>query len=225
MMRSSVTVKSEDELDISDRPFTKTFPEFSNNFWFPDTIQFVTHARLDHTDMKRACNEPFRLGMLSDKYPDDSRPSSQYVGFPDTGVYAELWKKLSKHLPNQSGTIGSYLSRKSPPLLQNSLCASPFFGVATLRCRYSFFRQKICTPILGVVANCLDRAAFHGFLAKRLFLWSLRLLVDVGVPPVVIAGEICRCSLATQIAIDTLIVAVICTCNILWILVGYVSHD
>jgi len=78
---------------------------------------------------------------------------------------------------------------------------------------------------LGVVADRFDGAAFHGLLAESLLLGSLGLLEDIGVTAILIALEIGRSGLAAEIAVDALVVAVVCACDILGILVGYVSHS
>ena len=43
-----------------------------------------------------------------------------------------------------------------------------------------------------VVADGLDRTAFHGFLALRFFFGSDRLLINVGIPAVIATGEVVR---------------------------------
>jgi hypothetical protein len=78
---------------------------------------------------------------------------------------------------------------------------------------------------LGVVTDCLNRATFHGFLAKSLLLGSLGLLEDIGMTAVIVTLEIGGSSLAAQVAIDALVIAVVSARNILGILVGYISHS
>jgi hypothetical protein len=58
----------------------------------------------------------------------------------------------------------------------------------------------------AVVANGLDRTAFHRFFAKSFFVWCLRLFIDVGMAAVIVPLEIGRRGFAAQIAIDTLII-------------------
>ena len=72
-----------------------------------------------------AGHEPVGLGMLSDELSDDSRPGSLYVGLLDTGIDAELWQELAKHLTNEAGTIRPFLAGKSTPFLQDTPCRSP----------------------------------------------------------------------------------------------------
>jgi hypothetical protein len=81
------------------------------------------------------------------------------------------------------------------------------------------------TGLLPVVADGLDGAAFHGFLAESLLFGILRLLVNVGVTSVIVALEIGRGGLAAEIAVDALVVAVIGAGHIFGILVGYISHS
>src|SRR5205085_8418439 len=76
----------------------------------------------------------------------------------------------------------------------------------------------------AVAADRFDRAAFHGFLAKRFFLGTLRLFVNEGVAAVVVAFVIRRRGFAAKIAVDALIIDIIRTGNVLGIFVGSVSH-
>lgn len=78
--------------------------------------------------------------------------------------------------------------------------------------------------LLAVAANRFHRAAFHGFLALRFFLRGRGLLVDVGVPTVIITGEILRSSLAAQVAIDALVVHVVCAHHVLRVFIFQISH-
>ena len=78
--------------------------------------------------------------------------------------------------------------------------------------------------LFAIVADGFDRAAFFGFLAKRLFFRSGRLLVNIRIPAVVISGEIIRSGLAAKVAIDALIIDVILTGGVLWVSVRNVGH-
>jgi len=60
----------------------------------------------------------------------------------------------------------------------------------------------------AVVANGFDRTTFHRFFAERFLLWSLWLLVNVGMAAVVVTLKIGWRGLAAQIAVDTLIIDV-----------------
>jgi len=79
--------------------------------------------------------------------------------------------------------------------------------------------------VLRVVTDRLDRAAFHGFLTESFLFWSLRLLEDIGVSAVIVAGEVGGSRLAAKVAINALVVAVVGTSDILGIFVGYISHS
>ena len=61
---------------------------------------------------------------------------------------------------------------------------------------------------LAVVADGLDRAAFHGFLAKGALVVVLRLLVNVGISAVVVAGEVVGSGFAAEVAVDALVIDV-----------------
>ena len=220
---------SEDKLDVADRTLAKLLPQFANNLWLPDPIQFVADARLDHADVKCSRNQAVRLGMLRDKIPDNAYPGTLDIGFLDTSRYPELWEKISQNIRNGSCTVGTNFTRKSPPLLQESLRRSPLLTEAAVGHRY--FQPgwpeawSLGRKLGGVVADCLDRASFHGLLAESFLLGRLGLLVDIGVASIFIAGEVSRSSLAAEIAVDALVVAIIGTSDILGIFVGYISHN
>ena len=95
--------------------------------------------------------------------------------------------------------------------------------------RCLFFRQRRSARyerlLLGVASDCLDRAAFHGFLTESFLFRSLGLLEDIGVTTIVVAREVGRSRFATQVAGNALVVAVKGTSDILGIFVGYISHD
>jgi hypothetical protein len=79
--------------------------------------------------------------------------------------------------------------------------------------------------LFGGVADGFHGAAFHGFLAQRLLLRRLGLFVNVGVPAIVIAGEIARSGFAAEIAVDALVIDVEFACDVLGIFVCDVSHN
>jgi hypothetical protein len=62
------------------------------------------------------------------------------------------------------------------------------------------------TQDLTVVPNRFDWAAIHCLLAESLLLGSLWLLVNIAVPAIVVAFEVCRCGFAAQIAVDALVI-------------------
>jgi len=78
--------------------------------------------------------------------------------------------------------------------------------------------------LFSVAADCLNRATFHCFLAKRLFLRGFRLLVNVGVPAIVVASEVGGRGLAAEVAIDALVIDEEFAGNVLRIFVCDVSH-
>src|SRR6185503_21131446 len=78
--------------------------------------------------------------------------------------------------------------------------------------------------LLPVIANGFDRTAFHGFLALRLFVGARRLLENVGITTVVIAGEVGGSGFAAEIAVDALVVHVIFAAGIFRISICNISH-
>jgi hypothetical protein len=46
--------------------------------------------------------------------------------------------------------------------------------------------------LCAIIANCFNGAAFHSLFAKRLFLFILRLLKDIGMASVIVPGKIGR---------------------------------
>jgi hypothetical protein len=78
--------------------------------------------------------------------------------------------------------------------------------------------------LLAVASDRFDWAAFHCLLAERLLFRGLRLLINVGVTAVVVAGEIGRSSFTAEIAVDALIIYVETSSDVLGILVCYFSH-
>ena len=77
----------------------------------------------------------------------------------------------------------------------------------------------------AVVADGLDRAAFHGLNALRLFFRRAGLLVNVGIPAVIAAGEVGRGGLPAEIAIDALVINEEFTGNVFGVFVLEFSHD
>jgi hypothetical protein len=75
-----------------------------------------------------------------------------------------------------------------------------------------------------VVSDRFDGAAFLGFVAKRFFLRRFGLLVDVGVPAVVVPLEVGRRGLAAEITIDALIVDVEFPLYVLGIFIRDIGH-
>src|SRR2546423_2550713 len=112
----------------------------------------------------------------------------------------------------------------APALLSEPAMVS---ATGTLDFAGIFFKRRAAGPWLqlsAVGADRFDRAAFHGFLAKRFFLGALRLLVNEGVAAVVVALVIGGRGFAAKIAIDALIVDVVGTGNVLRVFVCGIGH-
>src|SRR6266496_1912842 len=60
-------------------------------------------------------------------------------------------------------------------------------------------------PLVPVVSDGLDRAAFLGLFTLRLFLRRTRLFIDERIAAIVVAFEIVRSGFATQVAINALV--------------------
>jgi hypothetical protein len=75
-----------------------------------------------------------------------------------------------------------------------------------------------------VIANGLDWAAFLGFLAASFFLRRPWLLGNVRITAIFVAFKIIRRSLATQIAVNALVIYVVLARNVFRIFVCSVSH-
>jgi hypothetical protein len=87
--------------------------------------------------------------------------------------------------------------------------------------------KKLRIPIHGlrsIAADRLDRAPFHRFLAKGLFLGGFGLFVNEGMPAVVIPLEVRGRRFATKIAVDALIIDVESPLYVFGIFVCDVSH-
>ena len=81
------------------------------------------------------------------------------------------------------------------------------------------------TGLFAVVTDGLDRAALKGLHAESDIFLGLRLLVDEGVTTLVVAAEKGRRGLATEIAVDALLIDKKLTGDVLLPLVCFVSHD
>jgi hypothetical protein len=75
-----------------------------------------------------------------------------------------------------------------------------------------------------VIADRFNRTAFHRFFAKRFFVGRLRLLVNVGVPAVIVPFKIGGGGLAAQIAVDALIIDVEFAWYVFGVFVRCVGH-
>lgn len=60
--------------------------------------------------------------------------------------------------------------------------------------------------LVSVTADCLDRTAFHGLFTESPLFRGSGLLVDVGIPPVLVAGEVVGRGFTAEITIDALVI-------------------
>ena len=75
-----------------------------------------------------------------------------------------------------------------------------------------------------VVADGLNRAAFHGFLALPLFFGRAGLFVKVGIASVVVTGEVVRRGFTAEVAVDALVIDEEFSLHVFRVLVRNVSH-
>jgi hypothetical protein len=78
---------------------------------------------------------------------------------------------------------------------------------------------------IAVITDRFDRAAFHRFFAKPLFLRRLWLFVDVGMAAVIVPLEVGGCCFAAQIAVDALVIDVKFARYVFSVFVRGVGHD
>lgn len=83
---------------------------------------------------------------------------------------------------------------------------------------------KMGEQLCAVFADGLNRATFLGLRATRLFIRTLRLLVNEGVAPVLVALEVVWSGLTAEIAVNALIIDVVGAANVFRISVLFVSH-
>jgi hypothetical protein len=69
--------------------------------------------------------------------------------------------------------------------------------------------------LFTIIADRFDGAAFHGFLAEGFLFRSLRLLEDDAMATIILALKIGGSGLATQVAVDALIVNVVLSGDVL----------
>ena len=80
------------------------------------------------------------------------------------------------------------------------------------------------TGLTAVVADGFNGAAFHRFFTLSFFLGCFRLLVNVGIPAVIIAGIVVRGGFTAKVTIDALIIDVILANDVFGISIRDVSH-
>jgi hypothetical protein len=78
--------------------------------------------------------------------------------------------------------------------------------------------------LLAVATDGLNWATGQGFFAQGALVIVLGLFENVGVATVIVAGEVSRCCLAAEIAVDALIIHVIGSRGVLRVLVFDVCH-
>jgi hypothetical protein len=90
---------------------------------------------------------------------------------------------------------------------------------------YSEKPHRLHGILVPVVSDRLDWATLHGFFAKRFLFRSFRLLVNVRMSPVIVALEVRGSRFTAEVTVDTLVVYIETTRDILRVTVCYVSHD
>lgn len=78
--------------------------------------------------------------------------------------------------------------------------------------------------LIAVAADGLDRTTFHSLLALGFFFGGGGLAINVGVAPIIVAGEIGGRRFPAKIAIDALIIYVIFPGNVIRVSIGNISH-
>ena len=78
--------------------------------------------------------------------------------------------------------------------------------------------------LFAITTDSFDRATGEGLLAEILLVVVLRLLEDVGMSTVIIAVEVGRSGLTSEITVDALIVHVVGTRDVVGIFVCGVGH-
>jgi hypothetical protein len=78
--------------------------------------------------------------------------------------------------------------------------------------------------VFAVVSDRFYGTTLHCFPAKVFFLWSRRLLVYVGIAPVVAAREIGGCGFPAQIAVDALVIDIEVPCDVFGVFVRGFGH-
>ena len=158
--------------------------------------------------------------MPRDEIADEFQPSPPNLGLPHPLAEAQLWQKPLEHLAHRGALVGI------PGALR---VATPLGDHARPQGILRHGKDSLPPAAarwwkLAVVADRLHRATLEGFLAERLLLGSLGLLVDIAVPAVVVALEVCGGRLAAEVAIDALVIDEELPCHIVAVFVCCVSH-
>ena len=85
--------------------------------------------------------------------------------------------------------------------------------------------NSACPVLPSVVPDGFDRAAFHRLDALGLLFGGVGLLVNVGIPAIVAAGEIGRGGLAAEVAVDALVINVEFTGDVFGVFVFEFGHN
>jgi hypothetical protein len=81
-------------------------------------------------------------------------------------------------------------------------------------------RSRLC----AIIPNRFDRAAFLGFLAAPFLFRAGRLLVNKGIPTVIVTLEVIRGRLSAKVAIYALVIDVVLARHVFRITICFVSH-
>lgn len=79
--------------------------------------------------------------------------------------------------------------------------------------------------LVSVLADSLDRAAFHGLFALGDFLVVFGLLENVGISLVVRTGEIAWCGFTAKVAVDALAIDVKLSADVFYVLIFFICHS
>src|SRR5438552_958232 len=76
----------------------------------------------------------------------------------------------------------------------------------------------------AVVTDGFNRAAFLGFLAKRFLLGAGWLFKNIGIPAVIVAGEIGRSGFPAEVTVDALVIDIVFPGHVFGVFVRDISH-
>jgi hypothetical protein len=244
------TIRSSDaEADFPDSPGSESFSKIFKDARLPGSIQFIMDRRLEDADIENAVAQAFRAGVGGQEISDKLPPCGEHLSFFEPVSQPQALEHLGHRLTDRAAAI---LSRGLgiPAQFADCLLSNPsvHFRMKPIKIAVDgrdisgvheskppcFFRRTgvwgnlvknlEIRGLFAVVADCLDRAAVHGFLAQLGFFVVLRLFVDVGMPTVVVSREVGGGRLPAKVAVDALIVDVKLSSDVFRILVRYISH-
>ena len=99
------------------------------------------------------------------------------------------------------------------------------FGVSVARASTTRSLPFKGGHLAAVTANRFYRATFHCLFAKAFFLGGLRLFINVRMAAIVIPFEVGRSGFPTKITVDTLVIDIKLTFNVLSVFVSYIGHN